>query len=297
MPYPSKFSTRRTQPYGRHVASINTYVNDPRNLPRCVGYWDADDLSTLFQDAPGTIPVVASGQPVARWTNKAVTGAILDVAQANAARVPTWLSPAQNGQGGVLFDAVDDTLDSVLGASQDVLRNKSGGTLVCVFNSGVTVPGIAPATSRFAMTPRTGGGAQRAGLTLSQPVATPFTRVGGRRLDADPFLVVLPEPALYVAGQFLLMIGVFKWWQAELFGFVSGANAANLIPFQTAGSSDNTAGTTGVRLGDNVSWLDGAILAAAVYDRELYAWERQALERWASRRWALAQTFGQSITQ
>lgn len=37
-------------------------------------WYDADDLTTLFQDAAGTIPVTADGDPVGRWEDKSGNG-------------------------------------------------------------------------------------------------------------------------------------------------------------------------------------------------------------------------------
>jgi hypothetical protein len=53
------------------------------------GVWfDANDLSTLFQDAAGTIPVTAVGQKVGKWLDKSGNG--FHATQSNAALQPTY---------------------------------------------------------------------------------------------------------------------------------------------------------------------------------------------------------------
>mgnify|MGYP003658425986 CR=1 FL=1 len=53
------------------------------------GAWfDASDITTLFQDAAGTTPVTALGQPVGRWLDK--SGNNNHATQSNAALRPTW---------------------------------------------------------------------------------------------------------------------------------------------------------------------------------------------------------------
>jgi hypothetical protein len=53
------------------------------------GVWfDANDISTLFQDAAGTIPVTAYGQKVGKWLDKSGNGN--HATQSNAALQPTY---------------------------------------------------------------------------------------------------------------------------------------------------------------------------------------------------------------
>ena len=69
-------------------------------------WYDPSDLSTLFQDAAGTTPVTADGEPVGLMTDKSGNGN--DVSQAVAAARPTYKTD------GTLhwleFDGVDDWL-------------------------------------------------------------------------------------------------------------------------------------------------------------------------------------------
>lgn len=71
------------------------------------GVWyDPSDMSTLFQDAAGTIPVTAAGQPVGRVLDKSGRGN--HATQATATSRP--ILQFANGLWSLLFDGVDDGL-------------------------------------------------------------------------------------------------------------------------------------------------------------------------------------------
>ena len=89
------------------------------------GAWhDPSDLTTLFQDVAGTLPVMADGDPVALMRDKSGNGN--HARQVNAAHRPTWR------QGGGLswleFDGVDDRMqnDPVIFATSNVLTALAG---------------------------------------------------------------------------------------------------------------------------------------------------------------------------
>ena len=74
---------------GTGMYSMNTF--DPTTLFASgeKGVWfDANDLSTLFQDAAGTIPVTAVGQKVGKWLDK--SGNNNHAVQATLANQPTY---------------------------------------------------------------------------------------------------------------------------------------------------------------------------------------------------------------
>lgn len=73
------------------------------------GFWyDPSDLSTLFQDAAGTIPVTASGQPVARVNDKSGKGRHWTVQGGTSGARPTLV--ISGGLYALDFDGVDDAL-------------------------------------------------------------------------------------------------------------------------------------------------------------------------------------------
>lgn len=71
------------------------------------GVWyDPSDLSTLFQDAAGTVPVTAAGQPVGKILDKSGRGN--HATQSTAGFKPLY--QAENGLGYLSFDGLDDFL-------------------------------------------------------------------------------------------------------------------------------------------------------------------------------------------
>ena len=69
-------------------------------------WYDPSDLTTLFQDAAGTTPVTASGQPVGLMLDKSGNGN--HAVQATSAKRPTYT--AGSGLHWLAFDGVDDAI-------------------------------------------------------------------------------------------------------------------------------------------------------------------------------------------
>jgi hypothetical protein len=69
-------------------------------------WYDPSDITTLFQDAAGTIPVTASGQPVGRILDKSGNGA--HATQSTDSARPTYT--VSGGLSYLLFDGSDDWL-------------------------------------------------------------------------------------------------------------------------------------------------------------------------------------------
>src|SRR3989304_1071500 len=75
------------------------------------GVWyDPSDLSTLFQDAAGTIPVTAAGQPVGRMMDKSGNGN--HATQSTAASRPILRLNATTGAYYLETDGVDDGMQT-----------------------------------------------------------------------------------------------------------------------------------------------------------------------------------------
>jgi len=92
----------------RHPQNLITPRFSPRRLFRSgeAGVWfDPSDLSTLFQDAAGTTPVTAAGQPVGLILDK--SGNASNASQGTAAARPTYQIDA-GGRPYLAFDGVDD---------------------------------------------------------------------------------------------------------------------------------------------------------------------------------------------
>lgn len=69
-------------------------------------WYDPSDLTTLFQDSAGTIPVTAAGQPVGRMLDKSGRGN--HAIQATSAARPTYQT--SGGLHWIVFDGVDDVM-------------------------------------------------------------------------------------------------------------------------------------------------------------------------------------------
>lgn len=77
----------------------------PDDIGGLVGWWDASDISTLFQDTAGTSVVTANGQTVARINDKSGTGTT--ITQATAGARPTYQTGVQNALAALSFDGGD----------------------------------------------------------------------------------------------------------------------------------------------------------------------------------------------
>ena len=73
-------------------------------------FYDPNDLSTMFQDAAGTIPVTAVGQPVGLWLDK--SGRNNHAFQTNSASRPILRKNALQGANYLEFDGADDFLQT-----------------------------------------------------------------------------------------------------------------------------------------------------------------------------------------
>ena len=117
------------------------------------GVWfDASDISTMFQDTAGTIPVTTVSQSVAKWIDKSGNGA--HATQATGTKCPTY-QVDQYGYSYLDFDGVDDfmitpsinfTSTAQMQASVGVLTHNSASaaTAGIVVELGInvnTVPG------------------------------------------------------------------------------------------------------------------------------------------------------------
>ncbi len=109
------------------------------------GVWfDPADRQSLFQDAAGTIPVTAPGQPVARMTDKSGNGN--HATQSTIAARPIYREDAV-GRGYLEFDGIDDRLNTPTitpGTSKMQLfagfrkLTEGGNGILCELGSGST---------------------------------------------------------------------------------------------------------------------------------------------------------------
>jgi hypothetical protein len=96
---------RRAAPYPGGWLPYDLFANGEQGA-----WYDPSDLSTLFQDSDGTIPVTGIGQPVGRVLDKSGNGNHL--IQPTAVSRPVWTRDSVTGLPCLQFDGVDDHLYS-----------------------------------------------------------------------------------------------------------------------------------------------------------------------------------------
>jgi hypothetical protein len=75
---------------------------NPLNIPSLTAWFDSSDKAHIYKDIYGTITVLNNNDKVAKWQNKASTGEIYQMVQANSNIQPTW-----NINGGLNFNSVN----------------------------------------------------------------------------------------------------------------------------------------------------------------------------------------------
>lgn len=84
----------------------------PSDVAGLKAWYDADDITTLFQDSGATTPVAANNDPIGYWGDK--SGNANHITQAGAGNRPFYKTAiAPSGNPVVLFDGSDDCLQSV----------------------------------------------------------------------------------------------------------------------------------------------------------------------------------------
>jgi hypothetical protein len=155
-------------------------------------WYDPSDLSTLFQDTAGTVPVTAAGQTVARVNDKSGRGN--HATQATAASRPQYQIDT-SGRPFLLFDGTDDflvtpTITPGANAAQafaGVRKLSDATTNVLLESSGVstTNPGtigiFAPSGAAANYNWRSQGsntGISVSGVTFTAPITNVVTGIG-----------------------------------------------------------------------------------------------------------------------
>jgi len=73
-----------------------------------IGWYDANNIGTLFQDTGGTVPVAANNDPVGDWHD--ANGGLKEMEQATAGLRPLYKTNILGGKPGIKFDGSDDVL-------------------------------------------------------------------------------------------------------------------------------------------------------------------------------------------
>ncbi len=180
-------------------------------------WYDPGDISTLFQDAEGVIPVTASGQVVGRMLDKSGRGN-------HATQSTAGSKPILRNAGGLWyleFDGVDDFL--VTGAI-----NLSGVDKVSVFAGVRKLSDSAIGTVvGLSSTPSAAGA-----FELSAPGAPATYRFAGRSSAGEAGLATAQTSASYVAPQTSVISGVADFalsageFKIRANGVLAGASAS-----------------------------------------------------------------------
>ena len=104
-------------------------------------YYDPNDLSTMYQDAAGTVPVTGAGQPVGLIRDK--SGRNNHAYQTTSASRPILRKNAVTGANYLEFDGSDDFLQTAVSLPFPVTAVapfdfKSGANIKCVLSAGAT---------------------------------------------------------------------------------------------------------------------------------------------------------------
>lgn len=137
-------------------------------------WYDPSDLSTMFQDAAGTLPVTSEGQPIGRLLDKSGNG--------NHATQPTTtarpiLSRDAVGRLFISFDGVDDSL---IFPNQSLLSNAGGASFFVAFEAVDS----ANANPFLYFSNGVNGGQVRCSFVFG-PAGSKYLRISARRLDSD----------------------------------------------------------------------------------------------------------------
>jgi hypothetical protein len=199
----------------------------PADMPSLGAWYDPSDLSTMFQDAAGTTPVTAAGQPVGLILDKSGNG--YHASQSTSTARPLFQIDG-SGNCYLAFDGVDDSLST---SAIDM----TGTDKVTVFggNSSLGTSGIQIRTEFSANSDSTPGG-----FSMGSPVGTIwdyFQLNGTSRVDVDIVDAAYVNPkTIVVSCEFDISgSGVLT----EIFPRINGV----VPPLQSGGGMTGSAGT------------------------------------------------------
>lgn len=206
------------------LASSVARAWSPADMPSLGAWYDPSDLSTMFQDAAGTTPVTAAGQPVGLILDKSGNG--YHASQPTSTARPLFQIDG-SGNCYLAFDGVDDSLST---SAIDM----TGTDKVTVFggNSSLGTSGIQIRTEFSANSDSTPGG-----FSMGSPVVAIldyFQLNGTSRVDVDVVDAAYANPkTIVVSCEFDISgSGVLT----EIFPRINGV----VPPLQSGGGSAGT---------------------------------------------------------
>lgn len=228
----------------------------PTDIANLVLWLDANDLTTLFQDAAGTTPATDTSV-VGHWADKSDQGN--NVTQSTTAFKPTYLTGIENGLPVIRFDGSDDRLASAAFAGGNLTQPThifAVAKISAIDGQRFLYDGIG-ASNRNAIFSLSAGGDKWAifsGASVNDTTAT-----------TD---LLLFEALFNGASSTLTVNGT---------PFVSGDPGAQVLSGITVGASHSGA----------VPWI-GDVDEVMVYDAEISAVNIAKIETYVADKWAAA---------
>ena len=245
------------------------------NILSNLGLWLRGDVA--YSSISPNVPAV-NGAGIRRWPD--LSGNSRNADQATSGLRPTLLTAGINANPAISFDGLDDFLGLIAGLN--LVQNVAGATAFAVFST----PSAAVAAAQTIFAAATGVGTT--GRVVVQRIPTgPANQIGGRRLDADSFAG--PSGGATSTSP-TIICGEFNYAAAIATLGLNGVDIATTNPFQTAGSTSNTA-STAIAIGANAAGLacfPGLIAEIIVYQRILTAAEKIAINRYLGNRYNIS---------
>jgi hypothetical protein len=262
----------------RLLRPLASGLTDPRKIAGLEAWYDASDLSTLWQNSNGTTAATALDDPVGRWSDK--SGNARHVTQTTNACRPLLKPASRNGRATLRMQR---SLLSALSVSWNAQLNQGS----CVF--AVIVPRMNPPVAQFhpcVRFPTSNANAlQYESSTLSSPAAS------ANRLEAfvgntsSTFFRAVP-PAAPTNDQLIVLCSQITTTSIELFrnGAVWGAQT---VVTGTINSSTSDSLRLNNAIENNSDSGDYDYAEILIYSSSLLT-QRKAVERYLCSKWGLA---------
>lgn len=231
------------------------------------GFWlDPSDLSTLYQDAAGTTPVTAVGQPVGKILDKSGRGN--HATQSTAGNRPTL----QQDSSGRYYLSFNGTSSSLATAAIDFT-----GTNKVTIWAGVRKASDATAAALVELTT----GASNTGMfAIYAPSANAATDYA---VASKGTLLVLPTATGFAAPNVAALTGIVDIGAPAATLRRNGTQVATLTTNQGTGAYSNAAAYIGARAGTSL-FFNGSLYSLIVRGAASSATQLQQGETWTNRK-------------
>nr|WP_146219536.1 hypothetical protein [Pseudomonas sp. RW407] len=237
-------------------------------------------------------PMTLASGAVSVWGDR--SGNAWDVSQTTAANRPTPVSGGLNGRRTVLFDGVNDVLQTTATAAFGLFQNRTYGYMFSVVKKtaadGSAINRIIASVSRGGSTPGIRA-AQYIGIDVG---GANVHAGGGRRLDTDSFGYAADGAAS--AGTWYMRLDYFRWADRQVDSYLDGQLIASGTSLWTgAGATSNTISTGPIGIGGAFSssgfsaaaWADVEIACSLMGNSQLSTDDVDRLFGWAAWRYGL----------